>query len=94
MNYIDILTIIAISNLISEQSLPRSIVNKIFKPENYLNYSGYKRFFYDLLGCWSCLTVWISVIYMATKQVDLGLQYIYIPLIAMLLVDIIQKLKR
>jgi hypothetical protein len=91
---IDYLIPIAIANLISEQMIVRNVVNKIFKPENYLNYTGSKRFVYDLLSCWVCLSVWTTVIFLLIKQEPLGLQYIYMPLINMLVVDIIQKIKR
>jgi hypothetical protein len=91
---IDYIIPIAIANLISEQMIVRNLVNRIFKPENYLYFSGSKRFVYDLLSCWTCLTVWTTVIFLLIKQEPLGLQYIYMPLINMLVVDIIQKLKR
>lgn len=90
----DILIIMAISNLITEQQIARRQIIKWFKPENYLGFSGYKRFFYDLLSCWTCLTVWLAPLYLLVSGAPIGLQYINITLISMLLVDIIQKLKR
>ena len=90
----DLLIILAISNLIVEQSIIRNLINKLFKPENYLHFSGYKRFIYDLLSCWPCTTFHIGWIYMILKQDPISLQYIYIPLIAMLVADVTLKIKR
>lgn len=45
---LQILIIISISNLISEQKIARDFIHRyLFDPVNYLNYSGYKRFFYE-----------------------------------------------
>jgi hypothetical protein len=85
---------IAIANLITEQKISRNYINNWFKPENYLRFRSWKRWIYDGLSCWSCLTVWVSVIYLIINGEPLGLQYIKVPLINMLVVDIIQKLKR
>ena len=85
---------IAVANLIAEQQIVRKIIVRWFKPEHYLNFSPTKRFIFDLLSCWTCLSVWTSVIYLILNAVSPNLQYIYVPLINMLVVDVIQKLKR
>ncbi len=85
---------IAIANLISEQSIVRNIINRIFNPNGYLNWKGPKRFIYDLISCWTCLTVWVSVIFLIINGKPIDIQYIYTPLVNMLVVDIIQKIKR
>lgn len=94
MEIIDILVPIALANLVSEQKIIRNLVLKVWKPENYLKWTGIKRWSFDLISCWTCLTVWTTLLYIILKQEPLGLQYIYQPLVNMLLVDIIQKIKR
>jgi hypothetical protein len=91
---IQILTILAISNLITEQKISRDIINKIFKPENYLLFSGWKRFTYDLLSCWVCSSFHVAWIYLLINQEPLSIHYITTPLITMLVADIIQKFKK
>jgi hypothetical protein len=91
---IDYLIPIAIANLISEQSIIRNLINKWFEPRNYLNYTGSKRFVYDLLSCWTCLSVWTTLIFLLIKQEPIWIHYLYQPLTNMLIVDIIQKIKR
>jgi len=91
---IDYIIPIAIANLITEQTIFRNFINRIFKPEDYLYFNKSKKFIYDLLSCWTCLTIWTSLIYLILKQDTTLLQYLYIPLINMLVVDIIQKIKR
>lgn len=90
----DIIIILAIANLITEQKIARDQINKLFKPEHYLDFSGPKRFIWDLLSCWSCTSFHVGWIYLLVNQEPLSIQYIYYPLIAMMISDVIQKLKR
>lgn len=90
----DIIIPIAIANLISEQKIVRDLVNRLYDVTNYLNFRGIKRFSYDLLSCWVCLSVWTTIIYLMLKQEPEWIQYIYTALTNMLIVDIIQKIKR
>jgi len=91
---IDYIIPIAIANLITEQTIGRNLINKIFNPKNYLEFNGFEKALYDVYSCWTCLTVWTTVIFLLIKQEPISIHYIYIPLINMLVVDIIQKLKR
>jgi len=90
---LDIVIVLAIANLITEQTITRRLINNIFKPEHYLTFSGWKRFIYDLISCWSCTSFHIGWIYLIVKQEPISLQYIIIPLIAMMVADVILKLK-
>lgn len=90
----DILIPIAVANLISEQKIVRDLVNRLYDPTNYLKFTGIKRFTYDLLSCWVCLSFHTTWIYLLLKQEPDLIQYIYIPLTNMLIVDVIQKIKR
>lgn len=95
MTLLDGLTVMAISNLISEQKITRDFLHKYFyNTNNYLDWGGPKRFFYDMISCWSCLTFHVSWIWMAANQVELSLQYIWWPLIMMMIVDVVLKIKR
>ena len=91
---IDYIIPIAIANLISEQTIGRNLVNKIFNPKNYLQFNGFEKTLYDVYSCWTCLTVWTTLIFLMSKQEPISIHYMYTPLINMLVVDIIQKIKR
>jgi hypothetical protein len=93
MKLLDYLTIIAIANLISEQTIVRSIVVKWFKPENYLGFSGTKKFIFDLLSCPACLSFHIGWLYPGILY-GFSIDCIVNGLICMLIYDIILKLKR
>jgi hypothetical protein len=66
---IDILIILAISNVFTEQKIGRTVVNFLFniKPENFLYMRGFKKFFYELFSCWSCLSFHVAYIYYIIK---------------------------
>lgn len=91
---IDIIIPIAIANLITEQKIGRDLIMKLYNPVNYLGFKGIKKWSFDLLSCWTCLSFHTSWIFLLLKQEPLSIQYIYIPLMNMLIVDVIQKIKR
>jgi hypothetical protein len=89
----DILIILAISNLITEQTIVRDIINKLFDSSNYRNFSNTKNFFYGMISCWSCFSFhcgWIYTLIIMGPSIDC----IVNGLIAMLIADTINKLKR
>jgi hypothetical protein len=87
------LLILAISNLISEQSIVRNRILKLFGVENYLNWRGVKRFTFDLLSCPSCLSFWVGSIVALILSLSV-LEAIKIGLIAMFIYAVIEKIKR
>lgn len=96
---LDLIIILSIANLITEQTIGRNLVFKFFKPQNYLNYSGIKKFILDILTCTNCLSVWISFIWLiiysilhinCIKEQDIML-YIVVPSITLLSSYVIHK---
>jgi len=94
---IDILLILAFTTLITEQVIGRRIVNYIlnFKPENYLQLNGTKRFFIDLLSCPVCTSFHIGYLYhlVVYGLTDLYSTFTY-AMVSMVISSIIEKLKR
>lgn len=87
MTIIEILFIIAISNLITEQKIGRDIVNYIIPYENYNKFSKLKRFIHSILTCPACNSVYVTIIYELFNLKTLNLQFIMWPLIIMLIID-------
>ena len=94
MELITILVILAIANLITEQKIVRDVVIKIFNPEFYLEWSKIKRFFFDMISCFSCLSFHVGWIYLLATSHPFGFDYIIYPLVCMLIADTLLKLKR
>jgi hypothetical protein len=96
---LDLILIMGITNLISEQTIGRRVVFYFYKPENYLNYNGYKKTIFDILTCPHCLSVWISIIWlvfyttiMFAHTIDINLMlYPIVPLISLLTSYLIHK---
>ena len=57
-----IIAILAISNLLTEQTIGRRFVSWILNSQNYKNSSKIKRFFIEAFSCYNCATIWVSFI--------------------------------
>lgn len=89
-----ILTVVAISNLITNQTIGRRLIGFIFKPYDGINtisnWSGIRRFAWDVLTCQCCLSVYVGLIFTLLIG-GWGIDFIQIPLISMLVSWIIEK---
>ena len=92
---LDLILILAFSNLITEQKIGRDIILRFFNTENYLNWSKYRRFIFDALSCFQCFSVWISIAWLIYYTISVEEQnimlYIVVPCITLLSTYIIQR---
>lgn len=93
---LDLVLILAISNLVTEQKIMRDVVLRIFNVENYINFGRVKRFIFNGLSCNTCFSVWVSFIYLLFNNIlfDKGhdiKSYIVIPLVVLLSASILNK---
>jgi hypothetical protein len=57
-----IIAILAISNLLTEQTIGRRFIGWILNTENYKNSSKIKKFFIQAFTCFNCASIWVSFI--------------------------------
>lgn len=93
---LDLIVILAMANLITEQTIGRNLVYKIFRPDlNYLQWGGVKRFFHGLVTCMNCTTVWISFVWLIAYTIICGFNnpeiYVVVPAIGLLSSYLISK---
>lgn len=93
MTIVNYILVLAIANLITEQTITRRIILYFFKPENYLQFSGIKRFIFDLLSCPVCISFHIGYIYALLSGFSLP-EALKMALICMFIYDVILKIKR
>jgi hypothetical protein len=85
---------ISLANMLTEQTIGRSLSAFLFPHEHYLTRKGLRKAMASLMTCWTCSTFWVTIIYMVAKHQDFQLQYINIALINALITDIILKFKK
>jgi hypothetical protein len=92
---LDFLYVIAISNLLTEQTIGVRLVMLLLdkigvKRENYIQISGWKKWLAEILTCWNCLTVWVGILW----WLIIGGNLLELTILPLLIVDVIQKIKR
>jgi hypothetical protein len=92
---LDILIVMAISNLITEQTIGMRFVGLFLEKigvrrENFLTIGGWKKWLAEVLTCWNCLSVYVGLIW----WLIFGGNILHLTLLPLLFIDIIQKIKR